>query len=114
MQQCDYLLELLHDHPNSMYLYRIKKIQLQHLSGVFRVAEWHLPRIGKLHVLLCRPSKDATEKSYLFLLTLDSTSIRDVKRHLGSDYVLIRSGTDRINWNVDTNSITMSTSRGAR
>lgn len=33
VQQCDYLLQLLRNHPDSMYLYRIKKMQLQHRSG---------------------------------------------------------------------------------
>jgi hypothetical protein len=113
-QQCGYLLELLRDHPNSMYLYRIRRIQLQHMSGVFRVAEWQVPGIGKLRAFLCSPSKNAAEVSYLFLLTLNPTSMRDVKRHPGADYVLIRSGAGRINWNVDANSITMSTSSEAR
>jgi hypothetical protein len=109
-QQCDYLLELLRNHPNSMYLYRIKKIQLEHLSGIFRVAEWELPQVGKLRVYFYRSSKDTAEKSYLFLLSLNSTSVRDVKREPGSDYVLSRAGASQIHWNVDTNSITLSPS----
>jgi len=108
-QQCDYLLALLRGHPNSMYLYRIKKIQLEHMSGIFRVAEWELPQVGKLRVFFYKSSKETAEKSYLFLLTLNSTSVRDVKREPGSDFVLSRSGANRIHWNVDANSITLST-----
>lgn len=113
-QQCDYLLQLLRDHPNSMFLYRIKKMQLQHMSGIFRVAEWTITGVGKLRVLLNSPSKDAPDKSYLFLLTLNSTSIHDVKRQPGSDYVLVRPGAGQISWNVETNSITISTSSETR
>lgn len=113
-QQCDYLLQLLRDHPNSMYLYRIKKMQLQHMSGIFRVTEWTLTGIGKLRAFLHSPSEGATGKSYLFLLTLNSTSIRDVKRQPGSDYVLVRPSAGQISWNVQTNSITISTSPKTR
>jgi len=91
-QQCEYLLALLREHPNSMHLYRLKKLQLEMMSGMFRVSEWQLSGIGRLRAFFHKPSATDAEASYLYYLTLSPTSPGKVVRSRGRAYVLTREG----------------------
>jgi hypothetical protein len=106
-QQCEYLLGLLRQHPDSMQLYKLRKLQLAGMSGIFRVCEWKLPGIGALRVFFYKSSATETEKSYLYYLTLVPIAAGDVKRSKGSSYILTRRGPPEVAWNVRRNLISM-------
>jgi hypothetical protein len=108
-RQCNYLLELLRDHPNSMHLYKLGQLKLKRMSGLFRASEWQLPGVGKLRAFFSKSSAGKFEASYLYYLTPIPTSLNNVKRKQGVGYVLIRTGVSKIQWDVQTNSITIST-----
>jgi hypothetical protein len=107
-QQCEYLLELLRNHPNSMHLYKLGQLKLKRMSGLFRVSEWRLPGVGGLRAFFYKPSTAKTEASYLYYLSLPPTSLDNVERKQGRGYVLIRTGTSKIKWDVQTNFISIS------
>jgi hypothetical protein len=105
-EQCEYLSGLLRDHPNSMHLYVLGALKLKKMSGSFRVSEWQIPAVGTLRVFFhndgVRP-----ETSYLFHLTLLPTPPETVTRNKGRGYVLVRIGPPRIEWDVDTNRVSI-------
>jgi hypothetical protein len=104
-EQCEYLLELLRNHPNSMHLYKLGELKWKKMSGLFRVSEWQLPDIGTLRAFFYKPSALKSETSYLYHLTLLPTSVEKVQRKKGQNYVLIRIGASKIEWDVQTNRI---------
>ncbi len=111
-QQCEYLLDLLRNHPNSMHLYKLGELKLKRMSGVFRVSEAQLPGAGRLRAFFYKPSAAEPEASYLYYLTLSPTSLKNVVRKQGPGYVLIRTGASKINWDVQTNFISITTHDG--
>jgi len=108
-QQCEYLLELLREHPNSMHLYKLKKLQLAMMSGMFRISEWQLSGIGRLRVFFHKSAAANAEASYLYYLTLSPISAGQVARSRGPTYVLTREGIPIVKWDVSTNVISVTT-----
>jgi len=107
-QQCEYLLELLRKHPNSMHLYELGALKLKRMSGQFRVSEWQIPDVGTLRAFFHKPSAAQSEASYLYHLALLPTSLDKVVRKKDRGYVLIRRGPPEIRWDVRTNRISIS------
>jgi hypothetical protein len=106
-EQCEYLLELLRNHPSSMHLYQLKKVQLERLSGMFSVSEWQIRGIGKLRAFFHKSSTAGVEASYLYYLTMFPTSPRNIERSRGPSYVLTRDGVPIVKWDVRTNGISI-------
>jgi hypothetical protein len=107
-QQCEHLLELLHKHPDSMHLYKLGQLKWKKMSGLFRVSEWQIPDAGTLRAFFYKPSADKSETSYLYHLTLLPTSLDKIQRKKGKGYLLIRIGASKIEWDVQTNRISIS------
>jgi hypothetical protein len=105
--QCEYLLEILRKHPNSMHLYKLGELKWKKMSGFFRVSEWKLPNIATLRAFFYKPFSDAAESAYLYQLTLFRTPADEVKRKKGQDYVLVRKGWSDIEWNVEVNRVSI-------
>src|SRR5262245_37920782 len=87
-EQCEYLLEVLRKHPNSMHLYKLGELKWKKMSGLFRVSEWQLPDVGTLRAFFYKPSAFETDTSYLYHLTLLPTPLDKVQRKKGRGYVL--------------------------
>jgi hypothetical protein len=102
-QQCEYLLEILRKHPNSMHLYILGGLKLKRMSGLFRVSEWQLPRIGQLLVFFYKPYQTSVETAYLFHLTLLLATSGSVKHEKVE--ILKKVGTPQITWDIATNRI---------
>ena len=113
-EQCEYLLELLRNHPNSIHLYKLGELKWKKMSGLFRVSEWQLPDIGTLRAFFYKPSAFKSETSYLYHLTLLPTSLEKVQRKKGQNYVLIRIGASKIEWDVQTNRIVIASRADGR
>jgi hypothetical protein len=108
-EQCDYLLELLRQHANTMHLYKLGVIKLKKLSGLFRVVKWQLAGVGTLGAFLHKRSAAEPEAAYLYHLTLLPVPLDKVKRKKGKGYVLTKPGTPKIEWNTETNRLSIST-----
>jgi hypothetical protein len=106
-QQCEYVLDLLRNHPNSMHLYKLKKLQLDMMSGLFRVSEWELSGIGRLRAFFHKSPATNAEASYLYYLTLIPTAPGNVERSRGPGYVLTRKGAPIVKWDVRTNVVSI-------
>jgi hypothetical protein len=106
-EQCEYLLEVLRKHPNSMHLYKLGELKWKKMSGLFRVSEWQLPDVGTLRVFFYKPSALKAGVSYLYHLTLTPMPVDKVQRKKGQGYVLIRVGASKIEWNIETNRISI-------
>ena len=65
-EQCEYLLELLRKHPNSMHLYKLGELKWKKMSGLFRVSEWQLSDVGTLRAFFYKPSAAESETAYLY------------------------------------------------
>jgi hypothetical protein len=113
-EQCEYLLEVLRRHANSMHLYRLGDIKHKKMSGLFRVAEWKLPGVGTLRAFLHKASVGEAEKAYLYHLTLLPVPLDKVQRRKGKGYVLTRPGPPKIEWNVEANRVSIATRGGGR
>jgi len=113
-EQCDYLLDVLRRHPNTMHLYTLGDIKLKKLTGLFRVAEWQLPGVGTLRAFLHKSSAAEPDAAYLYHLTLLAVPLDQVQRKKGKGYVLTRPGPPRIEWNIESNRISISTRAGGR
>jgi hypothetical protein len=107
-EQCDYLLDVLRRHANTMHLYTLGDIKLKKLSGLFRVAEWQLPGVGTLRAFLHKSSATEPEKAYLYHLTLLPVPVDKVQRKKGKGTILTKPGAPRIEWNIETNRISIS------
>jgi hypothetical protein len=107
-EQCEYLLEVLRRHANTMHLYTLGDIKLKKLSGLFRVAEWTLPGVGTLRAFLHKPSAAESGKAYLYHLTLLPVAVDKVQRKKGKGYVLTKPGSPRIEWDIQTNRVSIS------
>jgi hypothetical protein len=108
-EQCDYLLEVLRRHANSMHLYKLGAIKHKRMSGLFRVAEWKLPGVGTLRAFLHKASAAGPDKAYLYHLTLVPVALDNVQRKRGKGTVLTKPGTPTVEWNVEANRIAIST-----
>jgi hypothetical protein len=106
-EQCEYLLEVLREHPNSMHLYKLGELKLKKMSGLFRVSEWRLPDVGTLRAFFHKPSAEAAESSYLYHQTLLPVPPDNVKRKKGTSYVLTRPGAAGVEWNINLNRISI-------
>lgn len=104
-EQCEYLLEVLRKHPNSMHLYTLGELKWKKMSGLFRVSEWRIPDVGILRAFFNKPSAFDIERSYLYHLVLLPTSLEKVQRKKGRSYVLSRIGTSKVEWDIQTNHI---------
>jgi hypothetical protein len=108
-EQCEYLLEVLRRHANTMHLYTLGDIKHKRMSGLFRVAEWRLPGVGTLRTFLHKSSAAEPGKAYLYHLALLPVSLDKVQRKKGKGYVLTKPGTPKIEWDTQTNRISIST-----
>jgi len=108
-EQCEYLLEVLRRHPNSMHLYKLGQIKLKKMSGLFRVAEWQLPDVGILRAFFHKPSADKPETAYLYHLTLLPVALDKVQRKSGQRYVLTKTGASKVEWDIETNRVSIAT-----
>jgi hypothetical protein len=104
-EQCEYLLALLGQHPDSMHLYKLGELKWQKMAGYFRVSEWSLQSIGTLRIFFFKPSEGASEISYLHHLTLIPVPLDDVRRKKGHGYILTRRGSLPVEWNVENNTV---------
>ena len=111
-EQCDYLLDVLRQHANTMHLYTLGDIKLKKLSGLFHVADWTLPGVGTLRAFFHKASAAEPEKAYLYHLTLLSVPLDRVQRKKGKGYVLTRPGPPRVEWNIESNRVAISTRGG--
>jgi len=91
-----------------MHLYKLADLKSKKMSGGFRVAEWQLPGVGTLRGFFWRQSDSAKDSAYLFYLNLLPTTETNVQRKQGGGYVLIRSGTPQIEWDVRANRVSVS------
>src|SRR5512147_349483 len=78
-EQCEYLLEVLRQHANSMHLYRLGDIKVKRMSGLFRVAEWQLADVGTLRAFFHKASDADPDRAYLFHLTLRPIALDKVQ-----------------------------------
>jgi len=113
-EQCEYLLEVLRQHANSMHLYRLGDLKAKRMSGLFRAAEWQLPGAGTLRAFFHKASDAEPDRAYLFHLTLLPVALDKVQRRKGKSYVLTRPGVPRIEWNIETNRVSISTRAAGR
>jgi hypothetical protein len=109
--QCDYLLDLLREHANSMHLYKLGNIKVKKMSGLFRVVEWQLPSVGTLRAFFHKSSAAEPEKAYLLHLALVPVALDKVQRR-NQGAVLTRPGSPRIEWNTEANRVRISTGSG--
>ncbi|CAD6561234.1 hypothetical protein LMG28727_07368 [Paraburkholderia kirstenboschensis] len=106
-QQCEYLLELLRLHPDSMHLYKLGELKMRKMSGWFRVLEWRLDRIGTLRAYTYRPAGARLDATYLYQFTLLSAAPGEIRRKPGGAYIMIKPRPPRIEWNIDTNRLSI-------
>jgi hypothetical protein len=111
-EQCEYLLEVLRQHANTMHLYKLGVIKVKKMSGLFRVVQWELPGVGTLRAFLHKPSAAEPEAAYLYHLTLLPVPLDKVQRRKGKGYVLTKPGAPKIEWNTETNRLSISTRAG--
>lgn len=106
--QCEYLLTVLRDHPDSMHLYKLGELKWKKMSGAFRVDEWRIPGVGSLRAFVHRSSARDADASYLYHLTFEASPPDAVQRKKGRRNVLVRLGAPRIEWDIDTNQVVVS------
>ena len=106
-QQCEYLLGILRENPNSMHLYKLADLKSKKMAGLFRASEWQLQGIGTLRAFFHKSSATGAEASYLYHVTLLRTAPAQIHRKKGGGYVLVREGPPKIEWDVQRNRISI-------
>jgi hypothetical protein len=106
-EQCEYLVRLLQEHPTSMHLYKLAPLRLKSLAGAFRISEWELPSIGTIKSFWYTPEQAGRESSYLYYFLPIAIASTEVERLKGEDNTLLRAGPPRIEWNIETNRLSI-------
>ena len=108
-QQCDYLLKILSDHPNSMYLYKLAALAQEHLSGFFGSLTWDITDIGTIRAFWHAQTQAATHIVYMYSFSLNSVISSPQLNRKG--LVLSRQGRPSVSWDIERNQVIISGTR---
>jgi len=112
-EQCEYLLQLLQEHPTSMHLYKLAALRLKYLAGEFRVSEWALPDVGTIKSFWYSPDHAGRELSYLYYFAPIAIAPGKVERLKGENNTLLRAGPPRMEWNIQSNRLSIENQRAS-